>query len=110
MSDAALACYFRVEIYGVLRGGYFDKVSGITSEIETVKNWVTSEENDPIYQEQIPGRRMSGDITLTGTVTENQGFWQWHQDIAEGKDRRVNCSIASTWLQTNIGQNICSML
>jgi phage tail-like protein len=78
-----------------LRGGYFDKISGITSEIESVKNWVTSVDNDPAYEEQIPGRRMSGDITLTGTVDENQGFWQWHMDISEGKDRRTNCSIVA---------------
>ena len=38
---------------------------------------------------------MSGDITLTGTVDENQGFWQWHMDISEGRDRRVNCSIVA---------------
>lgn len=94
MSTGALGYKFGIEIFGSLRGT-FDKLSGMTSEIEAVPNWVTAEDGDPAYQEQIPGRRMSGDIVLTGIVDDNLGFWQWHMDISEGKDRRTNCTIVA---------------
>ncbi len=91
----ALAHYFGVEIYNVLRGGYFTKVSGIGSEIEAIAHWVTSNEGDTVASEKIPGRRTQTDIILTRPVTENRGFWQWHQDIANGEDKRVNCALVA---------------
>jgi len=91
----ALAHYFGVEIYNELRGGYFTKVSGIGSELEAIAHWVTSGEGETIASEKIPGRCTQSDIVLTRPVTENRGFWQWHQDIANGEDKRVNCAIVA---------------
>ncbi|MBN2003722.1 MAG: phage tail protein [Anaerolineae bacterium] len=94
-ADPALAYYFGVEIYNVLRGGYFTKVSGLGSEIEAIPHWVTSNEGQTVTSEKIPGRRTQTDIVLTRPVTENRGFWQWHEDIAKGEDKRVNCAIVA---------------
>lgn len=91
----ALAYYFGVEIYKVLRGGYFTKVTGLGSEIEAIPHWVMSNDGEAVTSEKIPGRRTQTDIVLTRPVTDNRGFWQWHEDIAKGEDKRVNCAIVA---------------
>lgn len=93
--NPALAYYFGVEIYEKLRGGYFTKVTGLGSEIEAIPHWVTANEGQTVTSEKIPGRRTQTDIVLTRPVTDNRGFWQWHEDIAKGEDKRVNCAIVA---------------
>jgi phage tail-like protein len=80
-------------IEAVLVAEPFTSVSGIGSEIEVAKETFVDPDTGAVVIESISGRPTFTEIVLTRPVTENDGFWQWHKDIMENKDRRANCSI-----------------
>ncbi|MBN1177967.1 MAG: phage tail protein [Anaerolineae bacterium] len=73
----------------------FTSVSGLGSEISVAKETIVDPDTGDTVIESISGRPTFTDIVLTRPVTENDGFWRWHKDIIENKDRRANCSIAA---------------
>jgi phage tail-like protein len=95
MTEDALTVFrFGLEIEGQLRS-YFTKVTGLMAEVEAVDDKYMSPNSGAIFTLKMPGRPQYGDLVLTRGVTSNRAFWQWHQDVVEGKDVRVNCSIVA---------------
>lgn len=90
-ADPYLSFQFKIQV-GDLEG-YFIEIGGIGSENDVVTHQVTVEGRD--YVEQIPGRQKQDPITLKRGITDNLDFWDWRQDVVDGKipDVRQNGTI-----------------
>ena len=98
----ALGYNYFLYVENVMVSEPFTSVSGIGSEVDVVKETIVDPETGSIEIESITGRPSYTEIVLTRPVTPNDGFWQWHKDIIEGKDRRANCSIVARDERNNI--------
>ncbi len=91
--DPLVAFQFALELEGKIAGS-FQSVSGIGSETEVIEEKGTFAEGGT-YNKKIPGRLTWTEITLKRGVTSTYDFWEWRQDVVDGKidDARTNCSI-----------------
>ena len=91
--DPLISPFFTIEINGTLAGkvqAYFKEVSGLGSENAIVSYRV--DRGRMSYVQKQPGLVKYQDITLKRGVTEDLGFWDWRQQIIDGK---VNAARAS---------------
>ena len=88
--DPYLAFNFLVEIKGLTVGG-FTEVGGLQLEIE-VEDYREGGLNGFIHKLAGPARYPTN-LTLKHGLTDVDGLWKWHQDVARGKIKRRNLSI-----------------
>lgn len=77
-----VASRFVVE-FGALKGVFTD-VSGLSIDIEEVESTIVNEQGQQVTR-WTPGTVNYGEITLKREFTGDKAFWDWHQQMAEGK-------------------------
>lgn len=87
--DPYLAFNFRVEIEGLITGG-FSECGGLQVEIET-KEYREGGAND--YVDRFTGRVKHPPLVFKRGVSDIDGLWDWYQDVIKGKIRRKNGTI-----------------
>jgi phage tail-like protein len=80
---------FRVEIDGITRAG-FREVSGLDTTSDPI---AYREGTDQLTERKLPGMVKYSNITLKWGITDDAEFWQWRQQVMEGKVQRKNGSI-----------------
>lgn len=88
--DPYLSFNFLVEIEGLLVGG-FSEVSGLAveTEVETYREGGCNE-----YEHKLAGpTKYASNLTLKKGLTDIQGLWNWHQEVARGTIERRNGTI-----------------
>jgi phage tail-like protein len=89
-SEDALGSYnFQIEIDGVVMA-QFKEVSGLSTEIKVIEHEEVMTGGKSIIK-KIPGPRKWGDITLKRGKTEDNGWFEWINDVHNGdisKSRR----------------------
>lgn len=98
-SDPYSGYNFVVEIDGIIGGG-FNEVSGLGIQTD-VERKLFGGENDIEYN-FISGTKYS-DITLKYGITDSDMFWEWYNDVINGKIKRKNGSI---YLKNYVGSQI----
>jgi phage tail-like protein len=63
--------------------GWFTEVSGLDSEVEVIEYKTTTIFGERVTQ-KIPGPPTWGEVTLKKGVTDDMGFWIWHEMIQKG--------------------------
>ena len=88
-ADPYQAFNFLIEIEGILAGG-FSECSGLQVETETFE-YREGGLND--YMHRFAGPTKYPPLVLKHGLTQIDGLWAWHQDVAQGKIERKNGTI-----------------
>ncbi len=89
-TDPYLAYRFRVEIEGLVVGG-FSEVTGLDIDLELVSY---REGGLNAYAHLLPGAtRYPSRLVLKRGLTDADGLWRWYRDVARGKVERRSGSI-----------------
>jgi phage tail-like protein len=88
-ADPYQAFNFLVEIEGLLAGG-FSECSGLQVETE-ITEYREGGRND--YLHRFAGPTKYPPLTLKHGLTQIDGLWGWHQDVAQGQIARRNGTI-----------------
>ena len=88
-ADPYQAFNFLIEIEGILAGG-FSECSGLQVETETIE-YREGGLND--YMHRFAGPTKYPPLILKHGLTQIDGLWAWHQDVAQGKIERRNGTI-----------------
>ena len=87
--DPYLSCNFRVEIEGLLVGG-FSNCSGLQVEVET-HEYREGGNND--YVHRFAGRTNYPPLVFKHGLSPIDGLWDWHQDTVNRRVKRRNGTI-----------------
>ena len=88
-NDPYVGFNFLVEIEGLLVGGFSD-VSGLAVETQ-VETYQEGGQNAFVHK--LPGRTQHPNLVLKRGLTDIEGLWSWHKDVASGTIERRNGSI-----------------
>jgi len=88
-NDPYVGFNFLVEVEGLLVGGFSD-VSGLSVETE-VETYQEGGQNAFVHH--FAGRTKHPNLVLKRGLTDIEGLWSWHQDVATGTIKRRNGSI-----------------
>jgi phage tail-like protein len=82
--------YFELKLKGREASGLFTEATGGGSENAVIEQKV-SLPNGGVAIKKIPGNLKFNDITLKRGVDEDNGLWQWRQQVVDGKVKEARC-------------------
>jgi phage tail-like protein len=82
-SDPLIGFTFGLEI-DQINMGYFTECSGLGSSHDIIEHKVVDASGHELVQ-KIPGRISWEDISLKRGITADLGFWEWRQQVVDGK-------------------------
>jgi phage tail-like protein len=88
-TDPYLAYTFRVEIDGIVEGG-FSEVTGLQSELETF-DYREGGRNDYVHRLAGPVRYPQNLVLRRGLASSS--LWDWYSDAAAGNIRRASAAV-----------------
>ncbi len=75
--------------------GFFNEVSGITSENEVITHNATNDDGKGAVRKS-PGRLKFGDITLKRGITSSMQLWEWRQEVVDGEMDKCRKTVTIT--------------
>lgn|SRR5690606_35243250 len=91
--DPLATFHFMLDVQGKVKG-FFTEISGLGSETDIIEQkQVDAKGRDLIVK--VPGRQKFTDVTLKRGITDVKDFWDWRQEVIDGKIKtaRKNASI-----------------
>ena len=90
--DLLASFNFYVEVDGLTLAA-FQEVSGISTEHEVITHDIVNDQGQQVSR-KIQGRRLNGELTLKrGIAADTKDWWDWLNDVTNGKLERKNGSI-----------------
>jgi phage tail-like protein len=80
---------FKIEIQGIVRGG-FREVSGLDSSQDPIEY---RDGTDPTHVRKLPGLNKYSNISLKWGSTDDASLWEWRKKAIDGNVERKNGSI-----------------
>src|SRR5690606_34880222 len=91
--DPLATFHFMLDVQGKVKG-FFTEISGLGSESDIIEQKQSDSKGRDIIK-KIPGRQKFTDVTLKRGITNVKDFWEWRQEVIDGKvvAARKNASI-----------------